>query len=66
MAAVARYFTMDERLVPDPVNPLVLELAASHRLTYAELGRLPLEGNPSIAADVPTRAADQQIGEYHP
>ncbi|MFN0182020.1 MAG: aminotransferase class V-fold PLP-dependent enzyme [Gemmatimonadales bacterium] len=48
----ARYFTMDERLVPDPVNSLVLELAAGHRLTHAELGRFLAEGNPSIAADV--------------
>jgi hypothetical protein len=51
VSAVARYFTMDERLVPDPVNSLVLELAG-HRLTHAELGRLLAEGNPSIAADV--------------
>ena len=52
VAAMARYFTMDERLVPDPVNSLVLELAAGHRLTHAELGRLLAEGSPSIACDV--------------
>jgi L-seryl-tRNA(Ser) seleniumtransferase len=52
VTALARYFTMDERLVPDPVNSLVLELAAGHRLTHAELGRLLSEGDPSIACDV--------------
>ena len=52
VTAVARYFTMDERLVPDPVNSLVLELAAGHRLTHAELGRLLAEGDPSIACVV--------------
>ena len=52
VTALARYFTMDERLVPDPVNSLVLELAAGHRLTHADLGRLLSEGDPSIACDV--------------
>ncbi len=39
-------------MVPDPVNSLVLELAAGHRLTHGELGRLLAEGSPSIACDV--------------
>jgi len=52
VTTAARYFTMDERLVPDPVNSLVLELAAGHRLTHAALGRHLAEGNPSIACDV--------------
>ena len=52
VTTAARYFTMDERLVPDPVNSLVLELAAGHRLTHAALGRHLAEANPSIACDV--------------
>jgi L-seryl-tRNA(Ser) seleniumtransferase len=45
----ARYFTMDERLVPQPVNAMVLELAAGHRLTPAAVADQLAGGDPSIA-----------------
>jgi L-seryl-tRNA(Ser) seleniumtransferase len=41
-------FTMDERLVPDPVNCLVVEFARNARRSAAEVALALAAGNPSI------------------
>ena len=41
-------FTMDERLVPDPVNCLVVEFAPDARRTAAGIARTLAAGNPAI------------------
>jgi L-seryl-tRNA(Ser) seleniumtransferase len=44
-----RCFTMDERLVPEPVNALVVEFEAAGRLTASVVADRLASGNPSIA-----------------
>lgn len=41
-------FTMDERLIPDPVNCLVVEFAPDARRTAAGIARTLAAGNPAI------------------
>ncbi len=43
------YFTMDERIIPEPVNALVVELDAATGLTPAGVARVLADGNPSVA-----------------
>jgi L-seryl-tRNA(Ser) seleniumtransferase len=48
----ARCFTMDERLVPEPVNALVLELDPGHRSSASAVAERLAQGDPSIACVV--------------
>ncbi len=41
-------FTMDERLIPEPVNCLVVELSADAPRSAAQIDRILASGNPSI------------------
>ena len=41
-------FTMDERLIPEPVNCLVVEFSADAPRSAAQIDRILASGNPSI------------------
>jgi L-seryl-tRNA(Ser) seleniumtransferase len=50
------YFTMDERIIAEPVNAVVVEFAPASGLTPEWVGKALADGDPSIAAVVePTR-----------